>query len=248
MSEAAEARESLIEQFRRDFGLADLSREDVDLALTHRSYAFETGGIPDNERLEYLGDALLAAIASEHLYRVDPDAREGDLSKRRSRLVSRTLLGKRAGEMGLGPLLLLGRGERRTGGPHRRSVLGSALEALIGVIYLRRGYPEATRFVLDHVLSPLMAELAADADQGDYKSALQEWAQRVHECVPVYRRLSDHGPDHAKIFVVDVEVVGRSLGQGRGSRVKLAENDAARQALERIRLEGEGEGQTVEKE
>jgi ribonuclease-3 len=231
MTGESETREELLERFCRSHGLENFPKEDLDAALTHRSYAFEHGAIPDNERLEFLGDALLATIASEYLYETDPEAREGELSKRRSRLVSRGLLGRRALEMGLGPLLLLGRGERATGGERRRSVLGSALEAVIAVVYLRLGFDACTRFVREQVVEPLAAAMAADALHGDYKSALQEWAQRVHASVPVYHRLSEVGPDHSKQFSVEVEVAGQRLARGHGPRIKIAENNAAREAL-----------------
>lgn len=235
MTEEHESREESLKRFCREFGLSDVDQADLDLALTHRSYAFETGGSPDNERLEFLGDALLGSISSEYLYQTNPEAREGELSKKRSRLVSRSLLGRRAEEMGLGKLLLLGRGERQTGGSHRRSVLGCALEALVAIVYLRRGYAGVAKFVRDHVVGPLMEEVARDEVHGDYKSALQEWAQGAHGSVPLYHRIEETGPDHSKVFAVEVEVGGRRLAVGRGPRIKVAENNAAREALERLR-------------
>jgi ribonuclease-3 len=167
-----------------------------------------------------------------------PAAAEGDLSKLRSRVVSRALLGRRAEEMGIGPLMLLGRGERQTGGARRRSVLGSALEALIGAIHLRLGPAASDRFARQCVIAPILEKIQGDEAPGDSKSALQEWSQRVHGCVPEYRRISDSGPDHAKAFAVEVSVAGRTLARGEGPRIKSAENQAARRALEAIEKDG----------
>lgn len=227
-------REPLLRRFMQDYELTELSPRDFDLALTHRSHAYETGGGEDNERLEFLGDAVIAAITSEYLYKTDPEADEGLLSKRRSRLVSRHLLGRRAQDMGLGELLLLGRGERDTGGAQRRSILGSALEALIGVVYLRLGYDAARRFAEAHVLESLVQLDEIEFSHEDFKSELQEWAQSHYKKVPRYTRLGDEGPDHDKKFFVQVELAGQVLAQASGVRVKLAENEAARLALEKI--------------
>lgn len=227
-------REQLLERFMQDYGLTELSPRDFDLALTHRSHAYETGGGEDNERLEFLGDAVIAAITSEFLYTRDPAADEGLLSKRRSRLVSRHLLGLRAQDMGLGELLLLGRGERDTGGAHRRSILGSALEALIGIVYLRLGFDAARRFAQVHVLESLVQLDVVEHSHEDFKSMLQEWAQLHYKKVPRYIRLGEEGPDHDKKFFVQVELGGHVLAQASGVRVKLAQNEAARLALERI--------------
>lgn len=234
MNAQSESREELLEQFRRRFGIEALAIDRFNHALTHRSYAFENGNIPDNERLEFLGDALLSAIASDYLCSAYPEADEGKLSKLRSRLVSRSVLGKRAGEMGLGDLLLLGRGERQTGGSHRRSVVGSALEAVVAAIFLHTGHEPTERFVREHIIEPLAENLDQDLLYGDFKSALQEWAQQTKGCVPVYDVVDNTGPDHAKAFTVEVTVQGKKLGRGEGRRIKIAENHAAEQALKKI--------------
>lgn len=229
---AMDTRSERLDQFRHTCGLTDLSAEDLDWALTHRSYAFEAGTGQDNERLEFLGDAVLSAVASEALYEQYPKANEGELSKLRARMVSRATLGELAGNLGLGELILLGRGERDTGGARRGSTLGSALEALIGLIYLRLGFAPSRQFIQIHVLAPLGGASMAE----DYKSTLQEWAQREHRQVPRYHRLGHSGPDHARIFTVRVEVAGQELGKADGARIKLAENEAARQALAKLGL------------
>lgn len=226
------SRDELLARFRAAHGLEDLPDEDLELALSHRSYGSEAV-LPDNERLEFLGDAVIGAIASEHLYLASPDADEGELSKVRAALVSRDSLGTRAEAMGIGPLLLLGVGEARTGGARRPSVLGGALEALVGAIHLRLGHDRAREFTLAHVVLPLLAERRGTRDphHGDFKTAIQERTQSLGLGVPSYRIVEESGPDHAKFFRVALEVQGRRLAIGEGSRIKYAQNDAARLAL-----------------
>jgi ribonuclease III len=226
-------RPELLKNFCYAHGLAALAPEDVDWALTHRSYAYETGAARDNERIEFLGDAVLSAIVSEYLYAQHPAATEGELSKLRAQIVSRATLGERAVALGLGELILLGRGERETGGARRKSTLGSALEALIGLLYLRLGFAAAREFVHAHILARLEAKELAE----DYKSALQEWAQREYHLVPKYTRVAHTGPEHNKLFTVQVEVAGRVLAQAEGPRIKRAENEAARLAIQNLGIE-----------
>jgi ribonuclease-3 len=230
-------RDSILRRFLEVHGLTGLDLRDLDLALTHRSYAYEKDLGYDNERLEFLGDAVIATVTSEFLYERDTHADEGLLSKRRAHLVSRSLLGRRAREIELGELLLLGRGERETGGTQRLSTLGSTLEALVGIVYLRLGFAAARDFVRRHVLESLTRLNAAELAQGDFKSTLQEWAQQRYKMVPAYSRLGEEGPDHDKQFLVQVAVAGRVLAQARGSRIKIAENEAARLALEKIQAD-----------
>ena len=233
-AESEPQRDELVRRFLEKYGLQGLALEDLTLALTHRSYHYEKGLSEDNERLEFLGDSFIAASASEYLYEKDLAADEGALSKRRSRLVSRALLGHRGMEMGLGEIVLLGRGERETGGRHRRSILGSALEAVVGAVYLRLGFAAAREFVRRHILEELIHFSADELAHGDYKSTLQEWAQEHFRVVPVYKRIGEEGPDHDKQFFVQVEVAGRILAQAPGQRIKTAESEAARLALEKI--------------
>lgn len=234
MAAPALERDLILHRFLEIHGLTALDPRDLDLALTHRSYAYEKELGYDNERLEFLGDAFIGAITSEFLYERDTHADEGLLSKRRALLVSRSLLGRRAREMELGAMLLLGRGERETGGMQRLSTLGSALEALVGIVYMRLGFSAARDFVRRHVLESLTHLNAAELAQGDFKSTLQEWAQQRYKTVPAYTLLGEEGPDHDKQFLAQVAVAGRVLAQARGSRIKTAENEAARLALEKI--------------
>jgi len=205
----------------------------IDKALTHRSYAFENQLSYDNERLEFLGDAVIGLLASEHLFRRFEHAQEGELSKRKGRVVSRTILGRQAREMGLNEVVRLGRGEDQTGGRHRPVLLGSALEALVGAIYLALGWTDVVAFVRRWILEPLDGVSGAE-DLTDYKSHLQEIVQKRSQTTPEYRLVRAVGPDHDKRFFVEVFVQGEKCGEGWGDRKKSAENEAARLALEHV--------------
>lgn len=227
-----ERREHLI-RFLGHYGLhpeAD-TLDLFDEALTHRSFAFEKSVSYDNERLEFLGDAIIGMLAAEHVFSCFKEASEGELSKRKGRLVSRTILGRRAREMNLSSVVRLGRGEDQTGGRHRPVLLGSALEALVGAIYLSLGWPVAVRFVRTHILDPLR-DVVGGSELSDYKSQLQELVQKRYQVTPEYRIVREIGPDHAKRFLVEVLVKGKKWGEGWGERKKVAENEAARFALE----------------
>lgn len=230
-----ETRRDLLQRFRADYGLEAIEPAQLDQALTHSSYASENGGIPNNERLEFFGDAIIAAVCSDLLFHAYPDLSEGALSKLRARLVSRKLLGSRAKEMNLGALLLLGKGEQKSGGGLRSSVLGSALEAVVAVVFVECGFAEAERFTKGQILGPLLEEIGEDRLLEDYKSALQEWSQREKKGLPAYEVVEESGPSHDKHFRVAVRVEGELLGEAEGSKIKSAENEAARKALERIR-------------
>jgi ribonuclease-3 len=210
----------------------------IDQALTHSSHAFEQGLARDNERLEFLGDAVLGLLVSLHLYAIHQTSTEGELSKFKAQLVSRNVLGRLAFDLNLGPLLRLGRGEEQTGGRRRFSLLGSALEALIGAIYLDLGLEAARGFIAPFLLNVHDTITQHEAYQ-DYKSQLQELVQRTMGVIPRYETIDAIGPDHDKTFFVTVTVDGRVMGTGSGSRVKSAENRAANAALERFQSEVE---------
>lgn len=201
----------------------------LDRALTHSSYAFEHQLDYDNERLEFLGDAVLGLVVSEYLYNEYPRAKEGVLSKYKSMMISRNILGVRAVEMGLGDLVLVGKGEELHGGRERPALLGSALEAVVGALYLDIGIGPMTKFLYSEIFEPGRVLSHSDAF-GDYKSMLQELAQKLFQSVPEYEIIGESGPDHNKCFEVIVRVDGRQLGQGEGSRKKTAENQAAMRA------------------
>jgi ribonuclease-3 len=232
------SRETALTQFKKKHGLDNLALDDLNLALRHRSYAFEHKELEDNERLEFLGDAIIDAVTSDYLYRMDESADEGSLSKWRSRLVSRTSLGRCAKAMNMGPILLLGKGEADTGGMHRLSTLGSALEAIVGIHYLRNGYQAAHDFTCEYIVKPLVGDQRLEST-ADFKSELQEWTQHRYKRVPEYRIVMERGPAHEREFEVEVSINQNVLGRGRGQRVKSAENTAARAAIDHLQTIGE---------
>ncbi len=203
-------------------------------AMYHRSYLNEAGeSVESNERMEFLGDAVLGLIVSEKLYRDYPGLSEGHLSQLRAILVRWDALARVAGRIDLGDYLVLGRGEELSGGRERPSNLAAVLEALIGASFLDGGMAAAKKLVLK-LLKPDFEEIAAQGVTADSKSELQHLAQtRWHE-IPAYRLLSSEGPDHAKLFTVEVRVGNQVVGQGQGRNKKQAELNAARQALETL--------------
>jgi ribonuclease-3 len=205
-------------------------------AMTHRSWYVEQNGMAeggDNERLEFLGDAVIGLLTTEYLYRQMPDQDEGALSQLRAAMVSRKILGEIALSLEIGSVLLLGYGEEASGGRNRHSTLGSALEAFCGALYIAHSLKKIEPWIIRNVVEPADA-MAARRVAVDYKSKLQEWSQGRGEGLPAYRVIHEGGPDHNKFFVVEVLLGEKSLGQGKGSRKKNAENDAARVALERL--------------
>lgn len=205
-------------------------------ALTHSSWsAGRAGTEPDYERLEFLGDAVLGLRVSERLLQSFPDRSEGHLSRLRSWLVSARNLALTARALGLGDYLRLGAGEVALGGRGRERLLANAMEAVIGAIHLDRGYRAAARFVDAHVLGSTLADLNPDhLHEFAYKSALQEWAHAHGQPLPRYRVVGASGPEHGKIFQVEVAVPGLYVGEGQGRSKKEAEQRAARAALERL--------------
>lgn len=213
-------------------------RELLVRALTHRSYANESRhpSIGDNERLEFLGDAVLDLIVGYHLYQARPEADEGELSRLRAELVSEASLARQARELALGDSLLLGRGEERSGGRERDSLQADGLEAVIGAVFLDAGYA-AAETVVSRIFAAALQPAAAATDQ-DFKTRLQELLQARRSPRPVYQLIAAHGPDHLRRYEVEVVVSGTVAGRGEGPTKKRAEQDAARHALDR--LEGQG--------
>ncbi|MBX6377390.1 MAG: ribonuclease III [Clostridia bacterium] len=204
-------------------------------ALTHASYANEHAaqGAVANERLEFLGDAVLQLVVSDYLFRTYPDLSEGALTRARAAVVSTPTLSRKGGELGLDRFLLLGRGEEASGGRQRASLLENAFEAVTGAIYLEGGLQRARAFVLRW----LATEIAAAASGGygrDWKSELQEWAQ-ARGLVVQYELAAETGPDHARVFQVTVRTSDGRFGYGVGRSKKRAEQLAARDLLERLR-------------
>ena len=205
-------------------------------ALTHRSRAHEddSGTADDNESLEFLGDAVLGLTIADRLVREFPDYDEGRKSKARAQLVSAATLAALGDGLRLGDHLLLGRGEEKTGGRRKRSLIADSFEAVVGAIYLDGGHEAAGAFV-ERTFRPLLERIRKDgvspAGTRDHKSALQEWLQARSRPLPVYRLADATGPDHRKTFATDVLVGDRRVATGSGPTKKEAEREAARQAL-----------------
>ncbi|MBQ7514901.1 MAG: ribonuclease III [Schwartzia sp.] len=222
----------------------------LDQALTHTSYANEAvrRKVIHNERLEFLGDAVLELATSTYLFLHFPELPEGDLTKARASVVCEAALYRRAAEVSLGDYLLLGRGERVTGGDKRPSILADAFEAVIGALYLDQGWQAATDYVLDQLKEELV-EVEHGHSIKDYKTMLQEVIQRHPGQRIVYELLAATGPDHAKVFKVAVRVNGLAYGVGTGRSKKAAEQSAAQQALSKFDFrEGEGLGAKARRE
>jgi len=245
-------------------------RRRLEQALTHSSLAYERAGVrsegsvpgpkarqplvvpknaakssqaddaQDNEKMEFLGDAVLGLIVADCLFRSYPALNEGDLTRLRAQLVSRRHLGQVGAKLSLGDYIRLGRGEERSGGRQKSVLLANALEAVIAALYLDGGLPVATGFVGRWIIDPYLPELhsALEAGQamGDHKSALQEWLQAHKAGTPHYTVKAESGPDHRKRFLVEVQVLGKDHGrdpviaEGAGSTKKRAEQEAARLA------------------
>jgi ribonuclease III len=203
----------------------------LERALTHRSYAYENGGLPTNERLEFLGDSVLGVVITTALFHNHPDLPEGQLAKLRASVVNMRALADVArglGPYGLGPYLLLGKGEEATGGRDKASILADTLEALLGAIYLQHGLEWATR-VIHRLFDPLMADAAGRGAALDWKTSLQELTAGRGLGVPEYR-IDEAGPDHAKTFTAWAVVAGQRYGGAEGRSKKEAEQRAAEAA------------------
>nr|WP_232013830.1 ribonuclease III [Glycomyces terrestris] len=213
------------------FGVSDIDPELLRLALTHRSYAYEHGGLPTNERLEFLGDSVLSLVVTTALYRNHPELPEGQLARLRASVVNMKALAgvaRRMGEGGIGPHLLLGKGEETSGGRGKNSILADAVEALLGAVYLQYGVEVAKR-VVHHFFDPLMEAAAGQGAALDWKTSLQELTADSGLGVPEYR-ITESGPDHAKEFTAWAVVAGEEFGEGTGGSKKDAEQIAAKLA------------------
>ncbi len=202
-------------------------------ALVHRSYVNEEKreGVKDNERLEFLGDAVLQLAISHYLLRNQPHLKEGELSKKRSALVREESLSVAAENLKVGRHLSLGKGEEASGGKKKPSILAGTLEAVLGAIYLDGGYEAAARIIEIWLEKFLKAGMDEEIFQSDYKSRLQEWCQSAYHQSPEYVILSETGPDHQKFFKVGVRLMGILRGFGEGHSKKEAEQSAARDLL-----------------
>jgi ribonuclease-3 len=239
-------------QLQERLGHRFLRPELLSEALTHRSVIHEAGvarssaaadHVADNQRLEFFGDAVLQLILTELVFERFPHADEGQLTKLRARLANRHMLFHLARLLGLGDFLLLGKGEEASGGRDRPSNLADAFEAVTGAVYLDGGFPAARQFVLSQ-FEPEMARLDLVPGTDNPKGLLQELLQACSSKNPVYRIVSESGPDHNKRFEAVVEFDGRELGRGAGASKKEAEMRAAHAAIQRLAEDAEGEDLT----
>jgi ribonuclease-3 len=229
--EVAGERAGLAARLAWDVGNQELFAQ----ALAHRSWCAEHPGLEPNERLEFLGDAVLGLVVTDYLYRTYPDLPEGELAKARAAVVNSASLAGTARELQLGNALFLGKGEDSSGGRLKLSILADAMEALIGAIYLDAGYSVVNEVVLG-LLGDRLREAARGPGDEDYKTRLQELCAQTYDELPLYR-IADSGPDHAKVFQAEVVVRGRSLGRGAGRSKKQAEQMAARFAWFALKAE-----------
>jgi ribonuclease-3 len=210
-----------------------IDAELLERALTHRSYAYEHGGLPTNERLEFLGDSVLGLVVTEALYRRHPDLSEGQLAKLRAAVVNMRALADVGRSLGLGEFVRLGRGEETTGGRDKSSILADTVEALIGAVYLDSGFDNAADLV-HRLVDGLIDESATLGAGLDWKTSLQELTSEFGLGVPEYR-VSEEGPDHAKMFTASAVIGGTVFGTGQGKSKKEAEAQAAETAWRALR-------------
>ncbi len=213
-------------------GFPNMDPDLLHLALCHSSYANEQNNCENfgNERLEFLGDAVVGFTITESLYNNYPDLREGQLSKIKSVVVSKRILAQRTTALGLGDYLLLGRGEEQTGGRNRFSILGNLFESVVGAIHLACGIEASKQFVGEQLNAEIEKAVRGESII-DYKSQLQEMIQKEFGVLPTYRLISAMGPDHDKDFIVEVFVRDKRIGRGQGKSKKRAEKSAAADAL-----------------
>ncbi|OHA89169.1 MAG: ribonuclease III [Candidatus Zambryskibacteria bacterium RIFCSPHIGHO2_01_FULL_43_27] len=202
-------------------------------AFVHRSYLNENRGFPlgHNERLEFLGDAVLELVITDYLYTKYPEKNEGEMTSLRSALVNANTLYQVGNNLGINDFLLLSRGEAKDTGRARQYILANTMESLIGAIYLDRGYEKAKDFIYTHI-TPLIDKVIEEESWIDAKSLFQEQAQEHDGATPAYKTLKEEGPDHDKHFTVGVYIKNDLIAEGRGDSKQDAEQDAARKALE----------------
>ncbi len=224
-----EQHEWALDRLVAKLGIAEISRAGIAQAVTHRSYCAEHPGVSSNERLEFLGDSILGLVVGKYIFKTFTSFEEGEMTKLRASVVSSYTLSKCARSIGLGQMVLLGRGEEVSGGREKNSILSDSLEAVMGIVYLELGYADAERVILS-LIKPEIEAHATGPGYSDFKSRLQELLAQTGMRPPVYE-VDWSGPDHARVFQAVVKTDGRVLGGGRGSSKKLAEQRAAEDAL-----------------
>ncbi len=227
---------SSLEKLKNKLGIAWENPEYLVQALTHSSYAHENRSLnlEHNQRLEFLGDAVLELAISDYLYRNHPDYPEGTLTKVRAGIVCEPSLASVARDLNLGSFLLMGKGEERSGGRDRPSILADAMESLIGAVYLDQGMEKAFAFITEKLASVIRKMTHHGGLSSDYKTQLQELVQKNSENYLEYRIIEEYGPDHCKTFVTEVACQGKLWGSGSGRTKKEAEQTAAKNALEKL--------------
>ena len=225
----------MMEELERKIGYSFKNKKLLETALTHSSYANEkhSDDIVSYERLEFLGDSVLELVTARFLFDHEPRLPEGSMTRLRAELVCETSLHKTALALGLGEYMLLGKGEEKSGGRERPSILADMVEAVIAAMYLDCGYEEARRFILENILNG--AEISAQHRSADYKTALQEEVQKKSGRHISYELIDESGPDHNKRFTFRVSINGVSAGEGTGRTKKEAEQMAACEALEKMK-------------
>lgn len=232
--ELTESRKKILLQLENKLGVKFNKIELLNTALTHSSYSNEKGKVfENNERLEYLGDAVLELASSTYLFKNFGNMSEGELTKTRASIVCQATLSKLAIKLGLGKIILLGRGEEANGGRDRESTLEDAFESIIGAIYLDSGWEVARDYVFRQ-LAPEFDKIRAGKKIKDYKTQLQEIVQQNPESTIEYIELDESGPDHMKTFEFAVKINDKIFGTGIGKSKKIAEQMAAQKALEKI--------------
>jgi ribonuclease-3 len=230
-------RKKTLRAFQKTAGLKFKSLDLLNVSFMHRSVSNESGCKTNNERLEFLGDAILGAVAATLLYQELGQKPEGELAKIKSVVVSEDVLSGIARVLQIDTVLLLGKGEELTGGRTKKGILADALEALIGALYLDSGYKAAFSFVSHHIRAEIGRVLDRNYHQ-DYKSILQELSQRLFRTYPLYRLVKRSGPEHERLFWMEVTVNGTVYGPGMGRSKKSAEREAAKIAWEQLQGEG----------
>lgn len=223
-----------VERLQKTMGLHFRDQSLLQEALVHRSFLNENPDVvlPSNERLEFLGDALLDFIVGEYLYELYPEMDEGRLTSLRAALIREKTLARFSRGIQLGDYLYLSRGEEESGGRLRAGLLADAFEALVAAIYLDGGLEAVREFVM-RFIEPETTRILEGGLERDHKSRLQEWAQAEFRVTPVYRTVMERGPDHAKEFTVEVVIGDKVYGRGKGRSKQAAEQEAAEQALEK---------------
>jgi len=224
-----------LDDLSRKLGV-DIEPKLLELALTHRSYAYEHGGIPNNERLEFLGDSVLGFVVTAHIHDTYPDLDEGDLTRIKNSVVSAKALAAVAEPLGVGAFMLLGKGEEQTGGRAKANLLADTFEALLGAAYVSKGI-EAASGIVERIVFPLLSDREALLENSEPKTKLQELAQQLSRGEVTYETRFE-GPDHERLFFTSVFIGPDQIAEGSGRSRKSAETDAAVVALHSLSEKG----------